>query len=173
MGDNDDARLELIGRIEARRASIDAFVRRVRPRNIRLANIGIISSSAAAVFTVGPAFGGASFAGAVQRGLSLSNDSIVWRSLCLAATLVALVAAISAQLGKSQEMTSQLSAAEACNAELEGLQTLLEFAQLSVRDAVELYRTYIVKISFIEEESATKDHHSINEARQQTVRPLH
>ncbi|MCU1611103.1 MAG: hypothetical protein JWM45_3019 [Pseudonocardiales bacterium] len=43
MGDNVDARLELIGRIEARRASIDAFVRRVRPRNVRLTNTSIIN----------------------------------------------------------------------------------------------------------------------------------
>jgi hypothetical protein len=173
MVDHFDARLELIGRIEARRASIDAFVRRVRPRSIRLANISVISSATAAAFTAGPAFGGASFAEAVQRGLSLSNYSIVWQALCLAATFVALVAAISAQLSKSQEVTSQLCAAEACNTELEGLQTLLEFAQLPVRDAAELYHTYITKIPFVEEEPATKDHHSINEARQQTVRPLH
>jgi hypothetical protein len=152
MGDNVDVRLELIRRIEARRASINAFVRRVRPRSVRLANISIISSAVAAVFTAGPAFGGVSFTEAVQRGLSLSNSSIVWRSLCLAATLVSLVAAISVHLNKSQEMTVQLSAAEACNTELEGLQTLLEFAQLPVPDAVDLYQKYITKIPFIDEE---------------------
>jgi hypothetical protein len=43
MGDIVDARLELIGRIEARRASIDAFVRRVQPRNVRLTNTSIIN----------------------------------------------------------------------------------------------------------------------------------
>ncbi|MDQ4103161.1 MAG: hypothetical protein M3186_05445 [Actinomycetota bacterium] len=152
MGDNVDVRLELIRRIEARRASINAFVRRVRPRSVRLANISIISSAVAAIFTAGPAFGGVPFTEAVQRGLSLSSSSIVWRALCLAATLVSLVAAISVHLNRSQEMTAQLSAAEACNTELEGLQALLEFAQLPVHDAVELYQKYITKIPFIEEE---------------------
>ncbi|MGH3837988.1 MAG: hypothetical protein ACRDSF_20155 [Pseudonocardiaceae bacterium] len=152
MGDNVEVRLELIRRIEARRASINAFLRRVRPRSIRLANISIASSAVAAVFTAGPAFGGVSFTEAVQRGLSLSNGSIVWRTLCLAATLISLVAAISVQLNKSQDVASQLSAAEACNTELEGLQTLLEFAQLPVHDAVELYQKYIAKIPFVEEE---------------------
>jgi hypothetical protein len=155
MGDDVDVRLELIRRIEARRASINAFLRRARPRSNRLANISIVSSAVAAVFTAGPAFGGASFTEAVQRGLSLADSSIVWRILCLAATLVSLVAAISVQLNKSQDVASQLSAAEACNTELEGLQTLLEFAQLPVRDAVELYQKYITKIPFVEEESAS------------------
>jgi hypothetical protein len=155
MGDDVDVRLELIRRIEARRASINDFLRRVRPRSIRLANVSIVSSALAAVFTAGPAFGGVSFAEAVQRGLSLENSSIVWRILCLVATLVSLVAAISVQLNKSQEVASQLSAAEACNTELEGLQALLEFAQLPVRDAVELYRKYITKIPFVEDEPAS------------------
>jgi hypothetical protein len=155
MGDDVDVRLELIRRIEARRASINAFLRRVRPRSSRLANISIVSSAVAAVFTAGPAFGGESFTEAVRRGLSLADSSIVWRILCLAATLVSLVAVISVQLSKSQDVASQLSAAEACNTELEGLQALLEFAQLPVRDAVELYQKYITKIPFVEEGSAS------------------
>lgn len=154
MGDNVDVRLELIRRIEARRAGIDAFLRRVRPRTVRLANISIVSSAVAAVFTAGPAFGGTSFTEAVQRGFSLESSSIVWRVLCLVATLVSLVAVISVHLNKSQDVASQLSAAEACNTELEGLQTLLEFAQLPVYDAVELYQKYIAKIPFVEEKSA-------------------
>lgn len=51
MVDDVDGRAELIRRIEARRSSINAFVRRVRPRNARLANISIVSSAAAAAFT--------------------------------------------------------------------------------------------------------------------------
>ncbi len=69
--------------------------------------------------------------------------------------LVSLVAAISVHLNKSQDMAAQLSAAEACNAELEGLQTLVQFAQLSVHDAAELYQKYITKIPFVEEEPAS------------------
>jgi len=151
MGDDVDVRLELIRRIEARRASINAFLRRVRPRSVRLANISIVSSALAAFFTAGPAFGGVTFTDAVQRGISLPDSSIVWRTLCLLATLVSLVAAVSVHLNKSQETASQLSAAEACNTELEGLQTFLEFAQFPVHDAVELYQKYITKIPFVEE----------------------
>lgn len=151
MGDSVEVRQELMRRIEARRASINSFLRRVRPRSTRLANISIVSSAMAAVFTAGPALGGRSFAEAVQRAFSLPDSSFVWRILCLFAVLVSLVAAISVQLNKSQEMSAQLSAAEACNAELEGLQTLLEFAQLSVSDAAQLYQKYVAKIPFVEE----------------------
>lgn len=153
MGDSVEVRQELVLRIEARRASINSFLRRVRPRSTRLANISIVSSAMAAVFTAGPALGGLSLTEAVQRALSLPNSSIVWRILCLFAMLVSLVAAISVHLNKSQEMSAQLSAAEACSAELEGLQTLLEFAQLSVSDAAQLYQKYVTKIPFVEEGS--------------------
>jgi hypothetical protein len=54
MTDSDEDRRELLRRIGAQRASIDAFLRQVRPRSVRLANIGIVSSAAAAVFTAGP-----------------------------------------------------------------------------------------------------------------------
>lgn len=151
MGDSVEMRLELMRRIEARRASINSFLRRVRPRSARLANVSIVSSALAAVFTAGPALGGLSFAESVQQVLSLPESSIVWRVLCLLALLVSLVAAVSVHLNKSQEMSAQLSAAEACNAELEGLHTLLEFAQLPVSDAAELYQRYVTKIPFIEE----------------------
>jgi hypothetical protein len=150
MGDDVDVRAELIRRIEARRSSINAFLQRVRPRSNRLATISIVSSAAAAVFTAGPALGGLSFAETVQRGLSLSESSIVWRVLCLVAMLVSLVAAISANLNKSQDMAAQLSAAEACDTELEGLQTLVEFGQLPVHDAAELYQKYITKVPFVQ-----------------------
>ncbi|MGH3697106.1 MAG: hypothetical protein ACRDRX_24515 [Pseudonocardiaceae bacterium] len=107
----------------------------------------------AAVFTAGPALGGLSFAESVQRLLLLPESSIVWRILCLFAMLISLVAAVSVHLNKSQVMSAQLSAAEACNAELEGLHALLEFAQLSVSDAAELYQKYVTKIPFVEENS--------------------
>jgi hypothetical protein len=149
VSDSDEDRRELLRRIGTQRASIDAFLRQVRPRSVRLANISIVSSAAAAVFTAGPALGGVSFAEAVQRTLSLSNNSIVWQALCLVAMLVSLVATISMQLSKSQDATAQLSAAEACDTELEGLQTLLELGQLQVRDATDLYIKYIAKIPFV------------------------
>jgi hypothetical protein len=156
MGDRGEDRRELLRRIGAQRASIDTFVRQVRPRSVRLANTSIISSATAAVFTAGPALGGVSFTEAIQRVFALSTSSIVWRLLCLIAMLVSLVATISAQLSKSQDVAAQLSAAEACDTELEGLQTLLELEQLPVQDAANLYVKYIGKVPFVRGGSASQ-----------------
>lgn len=157
MDENGKNRQELLRRIEVQRVNIGNFIRRVRPRSVRLANTSIIGSAIAAVLTAGPAFGGLSFAGAVQHALSLSSSSTVWRVLCLVAMLVSLVATISVQLGKSQDMAAQLRAAEACDTELEGLQTLLELQHLPVRNAAELYRNYIAKIPFVRIESVASE----------------
>lgn len=87
MDESSKNRQELLRRIEVQRENIENFVRRVRPRSVRLANISIISSAIAAVLTAGPAFGGLSFAGAVQqhshyRVLPLCGESSV-SSPCL------------------------------------------------------------------------------------------
>jgi cytochrome bd-type quinol oxidase subunit 2 len=151
MSDDDDLRRDLLRRIEARRASVQAFLRIRRPRTRRRANITIVFSSLAAIFTAGPAIGGERFAESVANTFNLSSDSVVWRVLCLFALLVSVGAAVLANISKSQDDVAQMSTAEAANAELEGLSTLLEFGHLSVQDAVKLYQQYSVKIPFIDE----------------------
>jgi hypothetical protein len=53
MVDDGALRRDLLARIEARRASVQAFLRTHRPRIRRRANITIVLSSLAAVFTAG------------------------------------------------------------------------------------------------------------------------
>jgi cytochrome bd-type quinol oxidase subunit 2 len=151
MVDDNDLRRDLLWRIDARRGSVQAFLRTHRPRTRRRANIAIVLSSLAAVFTAGPAFGGEGFAQAVQSSLNLASESYVWRILCLLALLVSVSAATLANISKSQDDVARLSAAEAANAELEGLSTLLQFGHMSVQDAVKLYQQYSVSIPFIDE----------------------
>lgn len=147
--DDDQARQELLKRIGERRARISAFLRHARPRRAVLSNISIVSSALVATLTAGPALGGQTFTQTVGESLALSQDSTVWRTLCLGALIASFAAAISANLIKSQDLTAHLSIAEACNVELEGLQTLLEFKRLNFDDAAELYSQYIAKISFL------------------------
>ncbi|MGH3719627.1 MAG: Scr1 family TA system antitoxin-like transcriptional regulator [Pseudonocardiaceae bacterium] len=154
MGDDVRERQEMVGRIQARRASINAYLRKNRPRSHRLANISLVSSSVTIVLTAGPAAGGLTFVQAVQKALSLSESSIVWRVLCLGAVLVSLAAAISVNLYKSSDLTARIGAAESCNAGLEGLQELLEFGQLAVRDVLTIYSQLVTKIPFIEDDLA-------------------
>jgi hypothetical protein len=151
MADDDVLRRDLLWRIEARRASIQAYLREHRPRTRRRATVAIVLSSLAALFTAGPALGGEPFAQSVQDSLGLVSDSYVWRTLCMLALVVSLGAAILTNLGKANDDVARLSSAEAANTELEGLTGLLQFGHVSLEDGVKLYQQYIVKIPFVDE----------------------
>jgi hypothetical protein len=150
MRDDPKVREELLAQIEARRAGIAAFLHDVRPRRNRLTN-SVISSAMAAVFVAGPAVAGQPFTDDVRQGLALDRSSTVWRTLCLAALVVSMVAAISGNLSKSHDLAARVAAAEVCNTELECLMTSVHFGQLSAEDAVELYHQYVSKIPFVED----------------------
>ncbi|MCW2700714.1 MAG: hypothetical protein JWQ45_2249 [Blastococcus sp.] len=151
MADDSDLRRDLLWRIETRRAGVQAFLRSQRPRARRRSNLVMVFSSLAAVFTAGPAVGGETFAGGVQKAVGFSSDSYVWRVLCLLALLVSVGSVILTNMGKAQDDVARLSTAEAANAELEGLSSLLQYGQLSVQDGVKLYQQYSVKIPFVDE----------------------
>jgi cytochrome bd-type quinol oxidase subunit 2 len=156
MPEDDRLRRDLLARIEHRRAAVQVFLRDNRPRIRRRANITIVLSSLAAVFTAGPALGGEPFAESLQRSLGLSSDSYVWRTLCLAALLVSVGAAVMTNIAKSQDADARLSTVEAVNAELEGLASVLHFGHLSVDDGVKLYQQYTSRIPFVEDYSLTR-----------------
>ncbi len=151
MAEDDARRRDLLWRIDRRRASVQAYLRDNRPRTRRRATLTIVLSSLAAVFTAGPAFGGQNFADSVQAILGLSDDTTVWRVLCLLALLVSVGAAILTNLGKANDDVGRLSSAEAANTELEGLGSLLQYGQLTVEDGAKLYQQYSVKIPFVDE----------------------
>lgn len=151
MAEDGDLRRDLLGRIEARRAAVQVFLRENRPRTRRRANAIIVLTSLAAVFTAGPAVGGEPFSEMVRRNLGLGSGSVVWRVLCLLALLVSVAAAVLTNIAKSDDALARLSAAEAADAELDGLATLLQFGHLSLDDAVKLYQQYAVKIPFVED----------------------
>jgi hypothetical protein len=155
MAEDSEQRRDLLMRIEARRAGVQAFLRENRPRIRRRANITIVLTSLSAAFTAGPALGGDTFASSVQNGLGLATDSVVWQVLCLLALFVSVAAAVMANIAKSQDADARLSTAEAASAELEGLATLLQFGHLSVDDGVKLYQQYAVKIPFVQDVAPT------------------
>jgi hypothetical protein len=152
MADDNDLRRDLLWRIEARRAAVQAFLRTYRPRTRRRANLIILLTSLSALATAGPALGGEPFAQNIQNLLGLQSESYVWRILCLLALLVSVGGAVLTNISKSQDDVARLGAAEAVNAELEGLSSLLQFGHLSVEDGVKLYQQYIAKIPFIDDQ---------------------
>jgi hypothetical protein len=151
----DEAARCLLGHVVARRASVTAFIRETRPRLNRLANISIVASAVAAVFTAGPALGGEGFTAGVQSALALRSDSVVWRVLCLVALAVSVTAAITANMVKRNDTAARIGVAEACAAELENLQTALELGQIPVAEATKLYAQCVQKIAFVPESEAT------------------
>jgi hypothetical protein len=146
-----DVRQELVDRIDTRRDSITAYLRGSRPRSNRLTAISIISSAVAAVLVAGPALGGESFTGGVGGTLGLDSTSIVWRVLCFLGLLASLLAVITQNLQKSHDLPARISTAEAVDADLEGLQTLLQFGKTPTGDAVNLYQGYVARIPFVDE----------------------
>ena len=136
-------------RIEDRRQTVDAYLRSARPRAARLTYTSVISSALAAAFTAGPAVGGTKFTDRVAASLDLGGPEDVWRPLCLLAMLTSIVAAISANLSKSKNTEARIVSAEACSAELEGLQALVEFQQVSLQEALKLYQQYVAKVPFV------------------------
>lgn len=142
-------------RIEDRRRTVEAYLRRARPRAERLTYVAIVSSALAAALTAGPGVGGTGFTGGVAAGLDIA-ESTVWRSLCLLGMVTSVVAAISANLSKSRNAEARIVSAEACNAELEGLQTLVEFQQVSLQEALKLYQQYVARVPFVVETPSGK-----------------
>src|SRR4051812_1697986 len=151
MAEDDALRRDLLWRIEARRASIQAYLRGHRPRIRRKATVTIVLSSLAALFTAGPALGGEPFAQSIQDSLGLASDSYVWRTLCFLTMLVSIASAILVNLGKANDDVAKLSSAEAANTELEGLTGLLQYGRVSLEDGSKLYQQYIVKIPFVDD----------------------
>jgi hypothetical protein len=150
---NDEAKLrkQLRTRIQGRRADINEYLRHARPRRNVLNNTTIVCSSLTAVFVAPPAVAGARGMQVAADKFGLSGPSFVWRPLCIAAFVIAVLAAVTANLLRSHDLPSQISAAEACNAELESLMTMLDFHGLPVPDAGEVYQQCIRKIPFVKE----------------------
>jgi ketopantoate reductase len=149
MSDDLKSRRQLRARIQRRQADIDEFLRHARPRRNVLNVTSIVCSSLAAAFAALPALSGRNGVQKVADELDRTAAEI-WQPLCIAAFVAALTAALAANLHRVQDLPAQVSAAEACRAELESLLTMLDFNGLPVPEAAELYQQCVRKIPFVE-----------------------
>lgn len=140
---------QLLAMIDERRRDLDRYLAAVRPRNNRLATVGIVCSGAGAAFTAGPAFGGQGFAQSAAEVFSLPQTSIVWQVLCLLAMVVSVVSAVTIAVTNNRQWPTRVTAAETCSTELDGLRTLLAFGQIDVGDAARKYHDYVAKVGFV------------------------
>ncbi len=151
MSDDNDLRQKLIDRIKARRQMINQFVSELDRRGDRLINLSIVATAITTVLVAGPALGGDRFTGGTQSLLGLPTDTIVWRTLCFAAAVLSIAAAIANNLYKSHDIAGRLGKAEASSVLLDGLETALEFGQLPLDEATRRFQEYLEQVPFIEE----------------------
>ena len=156
MTEESRLRRQLRSRIQGRRADIEQYLQRARPRRNMLANLTIVCSALAAAFTAVPSVAGPEGLTTAAQALNLEGPASVWRPLCIAAFVVAVVAAIAANLHRTHDQPAQVTAAETCSMELENLLTSLEFRDLPVAEAVELYQHLNSKIPFVHERPPAK-----------------
>ena len=150
MDETSDTRQRLSTRIDAKQKDLQSYLGRERPRRTRLANISIVGSALAAAFTAGPAVGGTGFTNAVAELFNLSDDSVVWRGLCLLAVIASIAAALATNFATSRSVADRVSAAETASAQLEGLQVSLNFGHIEIDEAVKLYQQYSTQVAFVE-----------------------
>lgn len=146
-----DDEQRLVAKIADQIGRIEAFLRRARPRHARLTAVTIVSAALAAALTAGPALGGKSFTDWARQTFNLTDASQVWRLLCLLAMVVSVTAAICASLNEVSKTESRIASAEACRTELACLQTLIEFRQIAVSEALTLYQQHLTRVPFLDQ----------------------
>lgn len=137
----------LLARIRAKRAEIDQFLRTTQPRSTRLTNITIICGAISAALTAAPALGGQSLADWLTDVFGLNQP--IWQLLCLGAMVCSIIVTVTTNMATSQELVAKVMKAQACDAKLEGLETLVEISRLDVDSASEQFVAALNDIPFI------------------------
>lgn len=143
-----NTREDLLKRIKNKRRSIRAYLDHLEPTGVRLANVNIISGAIATVLTAAPAIGGSALIDVLGNS---DPTSSTWRLLFAAAAVFSLGSTIAAELYKSREIASRLGKAQACDAKLEGLETLLALEQIELQNSANQYAQAIAEVPFISE----------------------
>jgi hypothetical protein len=146
-----NTREDLLKRIRNKRRSIRSYLNHLEPTGMRLANFNIICGAIATVLTAAPAIGGSALIDVIG---SSDPSSQTWRMLFAAAALFSLVSTIAAEMYKSREIASRLGKAQACDAKLEGLETLLALDQIEFKNSATQYTQYISEIPFISDQTS-------------------
>lgn len=151
MSENNDLQQKLVSRIKARRQTVNQFVAGLERHGTRLINVGIISTAATTLLVAGPAVGGGKFTEGIQSVLGLASDTWVWRALCFAAAILSGAGAVANNMYRSHEVAGKLARAKASSMLLEGLETAVEFGQMSMDEAARRFQETLAQMPFIEE----------------------
>jgi len=147
MGNDTETTLDLQSRIGARKAQVNRYLMKARPRKRLLINTSIVGGSLAALLTAGPALGGKSFTDWITGITGL--ESPAWRLLCGAAALSSFLATVSIQILKSNGLEENLAKAQICSAKLEILELGLSSGQMDEKGALAEYIRCIEETAFL------------------------
>lgn len=137
----------LLTRIASKRGELAAYLKTMEPRNARLTNTAIICGAISATLTAAPALGGKSFTAWLTETFELTLP--VWQLLCFGAMLCSIAATIATNMSQSHETTARVMRAQACNAKLEGLETLLQLGTIDADSASRQFVNAINDVAFI------------------------
>jgi hypothetical protein len=144
----DDARRDVLTRIQDKRRQVEAFVTAAVPRKRRLLNVTILGGTLAAAFTAGPAAGGASFTSWLTMTFGLTSPA--WQILCGAAAACSVAATVSTQLLKSQHIEEHVARAQSCRAKLEVLEVGLTTGHIDTNQVTSEFIRCVEEVSFLD-----------------------
>jgi hypothetical protein len=139
---------DLIGAIRRKQERVETFLSAALPRKRRLLNITIVGGALAAALTAAPAIGGQSFTVWLTKTFGLNSPS--WQLLCLAASVSSILATVSTQLLKSNNLEENVGRAQRCRAKLEVLEVGLASGQLDAAQATTEYMRCVEEAAFLE-----------------------
>lgn len=139
---------DLIDAIRRKQVRVETFLSAALPRKRRLLNITIVGGALAAALTAAPAVGGQSFTAWLTKTFGLASPS--WQLLCLAASVSSILATVSTQLLKSNNLEENVGRAQRCRAKLEVLEVGLASGQLNMAQATTEYMRCVEESAFLD-----------------------
>ncbi len=139
---------DLLETVRQKRRQVEAFLTTAVPRKRRLLNITIAAGALAAALTAGPAAGGQPFTSWMTAAMGLTSPS--WRLLCGVASVCSILATITTQLLKSNNLEERITRAQGCRAKLEVLEIGLAAGQIDAPRATVEYMQCVQESAFIE-----------------------
>jgi hypothetical protein len=146
MGDRVAA--DLLESVRQKRRQVETFLATAVPRKRRLLNITIAAGALAAALTAAPAAGGQPFTTWMTAAMGLTSPS--WRLLCGVASVCSILATVTTQLLKSNNLEERITRAQGCRAKLEVLEIGLAAGQIEPQRAAAEYMQCVQESAFIE-----------------------
>jgi len=133
------ALLDLLRKIRAKRSHIATYVGRAEPTANRLTTFATICSVIAAGSTT-----------LLTKVLATpGTTSPSWRWLAVGATISSILAGSANQWYRSRDFAARISKAQAADARLEALETLIEVGQVRLKEATDRYQKCVLEVPFV------------------------